>query len=225
MHNRLPALLLCLVAVLPGSGQADPIKDAALRHVQTQAQGLPGEVIIEIGNLDPQTRLPACVTLEAFTPPGARPWGKTHVGVRCLSPTSWSILLPVQISVTGNYVVTARALTAGQTLQMNDLAVLRGDLSTLPGGIITDPQKATGKTLKNSLAAHQPLRSDLLLAPLLIRQGQTVKLRAYGPNFSVSSEGKALNNASEGQVVQVRAASGKTISGVVQADGSVEVVR
>jgi flagella basal body P-ring formation protein FlgA len=39
----------------------------------------------------------------------------------------------------------------------------------------------------------------------------------------VSSEGKALNNASDGQVVQVRAASGQTISGIARPGGMVEV--
>ncbi|MBS1196993.1 MAG: flagellar protein FlgA [Proteobacteria bacterium] len=225
-------LLFALVIIGAGLGlglaspaRADPIRDTALRHAQTQSQGLPGEVAISVGNLDPQTQLPACTSLEAFTPPGARPWGHTHVGVRCLAPKAWNILVPVQITVTGNYVVTARALSAGQAIAANDLAVLRGDLAGLPVGVITEISKATGKTLKNSLAANQPLRADLLLAPILIRQGQVIKLRARGPNFTVTSEGKALNNASEGQVAQIKVASGQTVSGIVQADGSVEIAR
>lgn len=225
-------LLLTLVIIgaglshgLASPAQSNPIRDAALRHAQTQSQGLPGEVSIAVGNLDPQTQLPACTSLEAFTLPGARPWGHTHVGVRCLAPKLWNILVPVQITVTGNYVVTARALGAGQTIAPTDLAVLRGDLAGLPAGVITEISKASGKTLKNSLAANQPLRADLLLAPILIRQGQMVKLRARGSNFTVSSEGKALNNASEGQVAQIKVSSGQTVSGIVQADGSVEIAR
>ncbi len=222
---RLALLLVCpmFFLSLSASASADTIRDAAQRHAQTQSQGLPGEVVIEVGELAPQTQLPPCSSLEAYTPPGTRPWGRTHVGVRCLAPHPWSILVPVQITVNGNYVVTARALAAGQTIQAGDLALLRGDLASLPTGVITNPGEATGKTLKNSLAANQPVRADLLLAPLLVRQGQNVKLRARGTNFTVSSEGKALNNATEGQVVQVRVPSGQTISGTVRADGSVEI--
>lgn len=214
-----------LLLSLPPPARADAVRDAALRHAQTQSQGLPGEVAVVVGNLDPQTQLPACTSLETFTPPGARPWGNTHIGVRCLAPKPWNILVPVQITVTGNYIVTARALTAGQTIALGDLAVLRGDLASLPTGVISEASKATGKILKNSLAANQPLRADLLLAPILIRQGQVVKLHARGSNFTVSSEGKALNNASEGQVAQIKVASGQTVSGIVQADGSVEIAR
>lgn len=223
--------LLCTLSVaatclsLPAWANTEAIRSTALRHVQVQSRGLPGKVDIEIGQLAPNTRLPTCSHLEAFTPTSARPWGSTHVGVRCLGPNRWNILLPVQIRVTGNYVVTRHALSAGQTLQEDDLTLLQGELSNQPANVITETGKASGKILKNSLAANQPLRTDLLLAPFLVRQGQSVKLHARGENFSVSSEGKALNNAAEGQVAQIRAASGKTVSGIVQADGSVEIIR
>ena len=61
------------------------------------------------------------------------------------------------------------------------------------------------------------------MASLLVRQGQTVRVISRGDGFSIQSEGRALNNASDGQVVQVRMPSGQTISGVVHSDGNVEV--
>ena len=223
LRYAIPLAAACLA--LPVSANPDAIQSTALRHLQVETRGLPGTVSIEVGKPDPQTRLPACTQFEAYTPSSARPWGSTHVGIRCLGPNRWNILLPVQIRVTGNYVVTARSISAGQTLQEEDLVVLHGELSQQPANIITETGKASGKILKNSLAANQPLRTDLLIAPFLVRQGQNVKLHARGENFSVSSEGKALNNAAEGQVAQIRAASGKTVSGIVQADGSVEIIR
>ena len=220
-----PAALFALIFALSAYAVEDPMRAVAEQYLRTQTRGLPGEVSIQIGHLDPATRMPACSSYEAFTPAGARLWGKTHVGVRCLAPNSWQILLSANISVHANYVVTARALTAGQVLQSADLVTLRGDLASLPAGIVTDAGNATGKSLKNSLAAGQPLRNDQLLAPLAVRQGQPVKLIARGEGFSVSSEGKALNNAAAGQVVQVRVSSGQTISGIVLPDGTVEVQR
>ena len=98
-----------------------------------------------------------------------------------------------------------------------------GNLSTLPTNILTDQAQAIGKTVKNSFAAGLPLRSDLLIAPWAVQQGQSVKTVSNGPGFSVSSEGKALNNAVDGQVVQVRTASGQTVSGIARMGGVVEV--
>lgn len=201
----------------------DPILDTAERHARLQTQGLPGKVSITVGQLDIRTQLPPCTALEAYTPAGARMLGKTHVGVRCLGPNAWNVLVPVQISLTGNYVTTARAIMAGQILQTGDLATLSGDLANQPTGIVTDPTMAIGKTLKNSLGAGQPLRSDQLLSPLVIRQGQTVQLISRGPGFAVSGEGKAINNASEGQIAQIRMPSGQIVSGIAKPDGTAEV--
>lgn len=204
------------------SAEADIVLDTAERFVRLQTQGLPGKVSVTMGKLD-VSRLPPCTAHDAYLPAGSRLSGKTYVGVRCLGPNIWNVLVPVQIAVTGNYVTTTRALVAGQALQASDLAILSGDLSSLPTGIVTDPNSAIGKTLRNSLGSGQPLRSDQLLAPLVIRQGQSVRVISKGAGFAVSSEGKAINNAAEGQMAQIRLNSGQTISGVARADGSVEV--
>lgn len=226
MHTILVTLSLLLGLSYSLAWSApDPILDTAERYARSQAQGLPGEVVVRVGQLDPNTKMSSCSTLQGFTPSGAHVWGKTHIGVRCLAPNQWTLLVPVQISVISSYVVTARPLAAGQVVQSGDLSQLRGDLAELPGNIVTDPAIAYGKTLKNSLAAGQPLRNDLLQAPLLIKQGQSVKIVSRGPGFLVTGEGKALSNASAGQIVQIRVPSGQTISGIVQDDASVEIQR
>ena len=123
----------------------------------------------------------------------------------------------------GIRIMQTNGAAAGQTVAAADLRVISGDLAALPTGIITDPQAAIGKTLRNSLGTGQPLRSDQLLAPLVIRQGQSVRVVSRGSSFAVTAEGRALNNAAEGQLAQVRMASGQTVSGIARADGSVEI--
>ncbi|MDR2188316.1 MAG: flagellar basal body P-ring formation protein FlgA [Azonexus sp.] len=216
-------LLALLLAATAAAADVDPVLDTAERYARLQTQGLPGEVKITVGKLDVE-RLPPCTAHEAYAPPGTRFSGRTHIGVRCLGPNVWSVLVPVQIAVTGNYVVTARPLVSGQTIREDDLSVVSGDVSRLPGGVVGSTAEAVGKTLRNSLAAGQPLRADQLLAPLVIRQGQSVRVISRGEGFAVSGEGRALNNASAGQLVQVRMGSGgQTINGVAQNDGTVEV--
>ena len=149
--------------------------------------------------------------------------GKTSVGIRCLTPNAWNVLIPAEIQITGTYVTTARSILAGRTIQTEDLHVLSGDISALPTGIIADPAAALGKTLRNSLGAGQLLRSDQLISPMVIRQGQSVRVISKGAGFAVSAEGKAMTNAAEGQLVQVRMSSGQTVSGTARSDGSVEI--
>ncbi len=80
-----------------------------------------------------------------------------------------------------------------------------------------------GKVLTVGVVAGYPLRQDMLRAPIVVRQGQSVRVIAQGQGFRVSSEGKAMSNAAVGQQVQIKAQNGQTVSGVVRADGTVEV--
>jgi flagella basal body P-ring formation protein FlgA len=56
-----------------------------------------------------------------------------------------------------------------------------------------------------------------------VQQGQSVRVVSSGPGFRVSTEARALNNASEGQIAQARTASGQVVSGIAKAGGVVEV--
>jgi flagella basal body P-ring formation protein FlgA len=194
--------------------------DDFLRH---QTSGLPGKVSFSIGAIDPRVVLPACPALEAFMPTGARLWGATNVGVRCNASPAWTIYVTADIRVTGNYIVTARALAPGQALSEADLAVQSGDLTQLPSGVLTELQQAVGKMPTTGLAPGQPLRQDLLRAPLVVQQGQSVKLFSGGAGFRVSAEGRALNNAQEGQIAQARTVSGQTVSGIARAGGTIDI--
>lgn len=234
MKQRIIGLLATCVLCAFGSGlayaqtndrQALAMMHQAIEHyVRVQTAGLPGKVTYVVGGIDPRIVLPACPVPEVFLPAGARLWGLTSLGVRCGGAAPWSIYVTVQVKVAGDYVVTARPLPQGQALAPADIALQSGDLTQLPAGILTDPQLAVGKTLTAALAAGQPLRQDLLRSPLVVQQGQTVKLQSSGHGFRVTTDGKSLNNASDGQIAQVRTATGQTVSGVARAGGIVEII-
>lgn len=224
-------LLLCAMCLLPpmlASAQTGQAGQSALYRavddfLRAQTRGLPGKVSYRVTPLDPRTQLAECEAFDPFFPAGSAPWGKTTIGVRCLGPSTWTIYIQAQVSVQANYLVAARPLSAGQTLGESDFLRRTGDLGTLPASVLLDTGQAVGKTVKIGIAAGQPLRSDQLIEPWAIQLGQNVKTVTRGTGFSVSSEGKALNNASEGQVVQVRTPSGQIVSGIARAGGVVEI--
>lgn len=225
--------LLPLLALLPvhaAHAQATPAKqDPALvrqaveQFLQVQSAGLPGQVSIAVGQVDPRTNLAACPSPEAFLPPGGKVWGKTTVGVRCTAPSTWILYVQATVSVLGEYVATAAPVSQGQVIGASDIVKARGDLTTMPNGIVTDAAQAVGRTMGASLPAGTPLRADLLKSQMVIQQGQVVKIVTNGPGFSVSGEGRALTNGSEGQTVQARTQAGQVISGVARSGGVVEV--
>jgi flagella basal body P-ring formation protein FlgA len=218
-------LLANAAAAQTAAPRQDPaaVRQTVEQFLRVQSAGLPGQVDISVGQVDARSSLPACVASEAFLPNGSRVWGKTTVGVRCTTPSPWTIYVAAAVHVVGDYVVTATPLAQGQMVGPNDLAKVKGDLTTLPSGIVTDPAQAVGRTLASSLPAGTPLRNDALRTQAAVQQGQTVRVVSNGPGFRVSAEGRALNNAAEGQVAQARTASGQVVSGVARAGGVVEV--
>lgn len=199
------------------------MKRVVEEFLRVQVKGLPGQASFTVGSIDPANNLAPCPALEAFMPAGARPWGRTNVGVRCQAEGGWSIYVPVQVRVTGEYFVAARPLARGQVIAAGDLSRRTGDLAELPAGIVTETGQAVGKTVSVSLQSGQPLRSDMLRAQFVVQQNQSVKVVSKGQGFQVATEGRALANAAEGQVVLVRTASGQTVSGIARAGGIVEV--
>ncbi len=191
--------------------------------VRNESAGLPGQVSFSVTALDSRLSLPACPAPEAFLPAGSRLWGRSTVGVRCVSGTSWTVYTSVQVEISGEYVVTARPIARGESVTLQDLASMRGDLAKLPTGIVVDAMQAVGKQLSISMGAGQPVRHDMLKSPNVVVQGQGVKLVSEGPGFRVSTEGQALANAADGQSVQVRSPSGQTVSGIARPGGVVLV--
>jgi flagellar basal body P-ring formation protein FlgA len=193
------------------------------QFLSMQTAGLPGQVTVKAGRIDAHTNLAACAAPQAFLPNGSRAWGKTTVGVRCTEPSNWTIYVPATVQVIAEYVATAKPLAQGQTVGEQDLARMKGDLTALPPGVVTDVSAAIGRTLAMSLPSGVPLRQDVLRSQQAVQQGQTVKLITAGPGFQVSTEARALNNAAEGQIAQARTPSGQVVSGVAKAGGVVAV--
>ncbi len=193
------------------------------QFLKTQSTGLPGQVSVEIGNIDPRLSLAQCTTPEAFLPKGSRAWGKTSVGVRCAAPTPWTIYVKAIVKVQTDYVAAAVPLTQGQVIARNDLVMTRGDLASLPPGVMTEMSQVVGQRVSLAVPIGAPVRKDLLRSQQAIQSGQAVRLVSTGAGFKVSTEGRAMGTANEGQIVQIRTASGQTVSGIARMGGIVDV--
>jgi len=206
----------------PGQQDGESIRAAALAYLQQQSAGLPGHVSITVSPVFPRG-LAACTSLEPFMPPGARTFGRTTVGVRCIGAKPWTLYVGARIAIEVTYYVASRQIGAGEALSVADFMPRSGDLASLPQTIITDPNQATGAVALVRISAGLPLRSDMLRSAASVISGQTVKVIALGANFMISTEGSALNNGEPGQQVRVRTSGGQVITGVVKDAGTVQV--
>jgi flagellar basal body P-ring formation protein FlgA len=199
------------------------IKEKIAEFLQIQIIGYPGQVKTQVGAIDPNIKLARCLELQVFMPSGSRAWGKTTVGAKCEAPSAWTIYVQANVSVLAQYLVAAAPLGQGQVVTAQDIIFENGDLTQLPAGVFTDATQAIGRSVNISMNAGTVLRQEMLKIVPVVQQGQTVKLISSGAGFSVSAEGKAMAKANEGQVVQVKVASGQLVTGIAHAGGQIEV--
>jgi flagella basal body P-ring formation protein FlgA len=228
MSTYFPPIFLFLLLVFPALADTqwqdlESLRKGAIQFAQQQGVAQSGTVSVSAVPLDPRLRLPACQSLDFFIPTGNRLWGNSNLGARCNAPSSWTVYIPLTVSITSEVVFAARPLGTGQKITEADILLRSEDITQFASGVITDPRQALGKTATISVAAGYPLRLDMLRAPYVIQQGQSVKILARGQGFQVNAEGKALTNAAAGQIVSVRSGSGQIIKGTAREGGIVEV--
>ena len=199
------------------------IKDKIAEFLETQTIGYPGKVNVHVGAIDPNLKLAQCPDAQVFLPTGSRAWGKTSVGVRCNEPNIWTIYVQATVNVVAQYLVAATPLAQGQVVTNEDLLFESGDLTQLPAGVFTDQAQAIGRSVNISMKAGTVLRQEMLKISPVVQQGQTVKLTSSGTGFSVTAEGQAMSKANEGQIVQVKVASGQIVTGIARNGGQIEI--
>ena len=134
-------------------------------------------VDVQLGNLDPRLRLAPCRKIQPHLPPGAKLWGSTRVGLRCVDgPVRWNIYMPVTVHVFGPALVATRALPQGTVLSLTDLQTAEVDLAAETGPAFTQTGPAVGRIL------NQVLQPGEVSAPTPPAATQMVCRRRPRPN-------------------------------------------
>jgi flagella basal body P-ring formation protein FlgA len=227
----------CLAALLAGPAltlaqetdgglDADTLQRIQALGEQAGAGLAPGamRVAIEPGRLDPRLRLAPCERIEPYLPPGARAWGRSRIGLRCVQgPTAWNVYLPVTVKVFAPAWVAASALPAGSELQPDMLRQAEVDWAASATAPVADAARLVGRQLARPLPAGAAVRLGDLKQRQWFAAGDTVRLVARGQGFSVSGEGQAMSPGVEGQTVRVRTDNGRILSGQAVGQNRVEV--
>ena len=215
-------------ASTPGDSLADigPLTqrwlDDALQRVQAGGSALRMEVVV--GTLDPRLRLAPCARVEPYLPAGARLWGRTRLGLRCVEgQVQWNVFLPVTIKAWGPAWVLAGNVQSGKVLTAADAVQDEVDWAAESAAVLANQESWVGQVASRQLLAGQALRQSMVRPPELFRAGAQVRVVAQGAGYVITSAGQALSSGAAGQAVRVRMDNGRIISGTVSEDGAVEV--
>lgn len=209
------------------SGAGAPLLDeAAVRaFVSQQVAGSGTEMTrfdVRLGQLDLAALAP-CRRTETFLPASGRLWGRGSIGVRCTEGATWTVMLPVTVSVWGQAVVAAAPLAAGTVLGPQDVRLQEIELTREPASLLRDAQLVAGRTLTRMVNPGQALRADMVRVTSVVQTGDPVRLRLLGTGYAVVASGQALHAAGEGQPVRVRTELGKILTGVAREGRQVDV--
>uniref|UniRef100_A0A1I8ANL5 SAF domain-containing protein n=1 Tax=Steinernema glaseri TaxID=37863 RepID=A0A1I8ANL5_9BILA len=147
------------------------MQEQAQDYLLKQAQMYPGIATITL-DASRLNAMPACTQNQVFLPSGQRLRSRMSVGVRCLSPQSWSTSIAATLSIQGHYYVTNRRINPGETINQDDLIEREGDLLALANGVVIDPEQIIGYVASQRIPLGNAIRASALRDPQSITRGQ-----------------------------------------------------
>jgi flagella basal body P-ring formation protein FlgA len=179
---------------------------------------------IEIHQLDPRLRLPACdKALSTALESPAQPVGRVTIKVRCEGANPWTIFVPGQVHIYRSVLIASRPLKRATVLSETDLKLIERDVGLLNQGYLTSIEQAVDKKLTRQLLTDQVLAPVHLQQAEVIRKGDHVVITARSGGISVRMTGEALTDGALGEQIRVRnQGSGRSIRVRVTGPGQVE---
>ncbi len=205
----------------------DMIRDAVAARIKKDllSDKLNLEVVLDMRNVDITlpTNTPPDVELENFLYDGgnktfrAEMTGKTPRG-------AYTVPIKGHVLIKRSVPVLARRLESGTTIGESDLDWMQVPEERLTAEIVTDPKHLIGREVRRDVQEGVLLRAHDVMPQRLVQRGSLVTLKVETPFILITSQGKALQDGGEGDVIRVtNTQSNRTVEGVVTAPGVVEV--
>jgi flagella basal body P-ring formation protein FlgA len=124
-----------------------------------------------------------------------------------------------QVAVADSIVAT-RTIRPQTVLSAEDFTLVEADIP----GALTDPAAVIGLEARVTLYAGRPIVASDVGSAALVERNQTVSLVFRSAGLSILTEGRALTRGAEGDQIKVmNLASRTTVTGTIEADGTVLV--
>ena len=117
-------------------------------------------------------------------------------------------------------VVPARTIPAGSLIMPEDLELRAQDVP----GAVTDPDLLIGMEARVALYAGRPIRPGSVGYPAIVERNQIVPLIFARGALVITTDGRALDRASPGDVIRVMNLSSRaTVTATIGIDGAAHV--
>jgi flagella basal body P-ring formation protein FlgA len=157
-------------------------------------------------------------------------------GVKFVVPTSVYIwvnidgqpykkaLFRAKVHMYESVVVTNRVMAAGELVTPDDIHVEKKEINALLAGYMTDSKKPIGFIMKRMTNSGTVLAESMLDKPVILKMGSMIHITAKMGDANVQTQGIALQDGKNGQVIRVRnTVTKKIVSGTVIDADTVQV--
>lgn len=137
-----------------------------------------------------------------------------------MKPVLVAMLIGAASSVCADVVVPVRTIRAKEVILAEDLAVKPEDLP----GAVTEPLALIGQEARVALYAGRAIRPADVGPAALVERNEITTLVYMQGGLHIVAEGRALGRGAVGEMVRAMNLSSRTtVTGEIQADGSIEV--
>ena len=184
------------------------------------------EITFDVGdtNLVLPTNVPATLSVQnvRFDPASQR--FAVQLVVPASGPTLINRLVAGSVHETVQLPVLAHSIAPGEVIQTSDLDWMAIRIDRVSANAVTDPKQLVGMTARRPLRSEQMLRlSDIAMAPA-VHRGTMVTLMVQTENMTLTTQGRALEDAAVGQPVRVvNTMSQKPLTGIVKNQTTVTI--
>ncbi len=100
--------------------------------------------------------------------------------------------------------VVNKRMRRGKEIRQNDIEWINVRVSKIPQDIVMDEEDLIGMAAKRTITKNTPIRYAYIRKPILIKRGSLVTINLTTPVMRLTAQGKALQEGSIGDTVQVK---------------------
>ncbi|MDC3332605.1 flagellar basal body P-ring formation chaperone FlgA [bacterium] len=178
-----------------------------------------------IQSLDSRLKMSDCAAPLDMNIKSSQSIGRVSVQVSCKEGKTWSIYVPIEVSVYSQIVTTTTPLNRGTLIQASDLTLQERPINRIYGAYFNRIEDVIGYQTKRNLQADHPISSGHIEEPLMVKRGDAVVVEVNVGTLKVKSPGVALKDGRRGEQIRVRNNQSKrVVDAQITAPGRVEVM-
>ena len=184
-------------------------------HAVLVEQGLDGDMQVAIGNRMLRLFVPgdsnATIAIDDLSYDARSRRFSAVVTAPANDPAAQRVRVTGRVHRIRDVPVLARRIKMGETIRKTDIKWIRDRSDNLQRDIVLDPKELVGMVPRRPLSAMTPVRTHDVRRPIAVKKGGLVIIILRRPGMLLTAKGRALEDGSHGDVIQVSNTQSNTV--------------